>query len=241
MAFTLDQIVPWGRNFDEYRRMFALGETDLRRRILGCGDGPASFNAEATRRGVAVVSVDPIYAFGADELAGRFREVRAEVLSQTERNRHEFVWNAFPSVEALGAARDAAMTVFLADFAAGRAEGRYVVGELPHLPLGDEACDLALVSHLLFLYSRQLDLDFHRQALRELLRVAREVRVFPLQQLGAVPSPHLERLVGELARDHRVDLVPVDYEFQRGSDRMLRIRRGREPGNGASPEHAAGA
>jgi hypothetical protein len=49
--FTLDLIVPWGRSFDEYRQMFALTEADLGGRLVGCGDGPASFNAEATRRG----------------------------------------------------------------------------------------------------------------------------------------------------------------------------------------------
>jgi hypothetical protein len=25
MTFTLEHVVPWGRSFDEYRRMFALG------------------------------------------------------------------------------------------------------------------------------------------------------------------------------------------------------------------------
>ena len=43
--FTLDQVVPWGRSFDEYRRMFALSDDDLTGSILGCGDGLASFNA----------------------------------------------------------------------------------------------------------------------------------------------------------------------------------------------------
>ena len=38
--FTLDQVVPWGRSFDEYRRMFALTEEDLDQTIIGCGDGP---------------------------------------------------------------------------------------------------------------------------------------------------------------------------------------------------------
>jgi hypothetical protein len=33
--FTLDHVVPWGRSFDEYRRMFALTSEDLDRRILG--------------------------------------------------------------------------------------------------------------------------------------------------------------------------------------------------------------
>ena len=43
----------------EYRRMFRLTEGDLRQRILGCADGPASFNVEASALGVRVVSADP--------------------------------------------------------------------------------------------------------------------------------------------------------------------------------------
>lgn len=61
MPFTLDQVVPWGRSYDEYVAMFALTGEDLRKRILGCGDGPASFNAELTRRGGAVVSAQGLY------------------------------------------------------------------------------------------------------------------------------------------------------------------------------------
>jgi hypothetical protein len=236
MAFTLDQIVPWGRTYEEYRRMFAISEADLERRILGCGDGPASFNAEATARGVSVVSVDPIYAFGTEELERRFEEVRAEVLHQAERNRGEFVWDYFKTVEALGAERGRAMNGFLADFEIGKREGRYIVGELPRLPLADDSHDLALVSHLLFLYSRQLDLDFHRRAIAELLRVAREVRIFPLLQLGATPSPHVEPLVAEFGRNHRVEIVPVDYEFQRGGNRMLRIVRSDRGGATGDPK-----
>jgi len=66
--FTLDQVMPWGRSFDEYRRMFALTEADLDLRIVGCGDGPASFNAEATRRGAAVVSCDPLYRYDVEQI-----------------------------------------------------------------------------------------------------------------------------------------------------------------------------
>jgi len=38
--------------------MFGLTDTDLEGRILGCADGPASFNAEATRKGIRVISCD---------------------------------------------------------------------------------------------------------------------------------------------------------------------------------------
>lgn len=57
---TLDHFVPWGRSFWEYKAMFALTEADLAGRMLGCGDGPAGFNAEATRCGLTVVSCDPL-------------------------------------------------------------------------------------------------------------------------------------------------------------------------------------
>src|SRR4051812_31195848 len=36
VAFTLNEIIAWGRSFDEYRRFFALEGDDLARPILGC-------------------------------------------------------------------------------------------------------------------------------------------------------------------------------------------------------------
>jgi hypothetical protein len=52
--FTLDQVVPWGRSFSEYRRMCALSDADLESRILGCAGGPASVNAEEVKRKIIV-------------------------------------------------------------------------------------------------------------------------------------------------------------------------------------------
>ena len=51
MAFTLDKVVPWGRSYDEYVSMFGLTGDDLSLSILGCGDGPASFNSVIHRDG----------------------------------------------------------------------------------------------------------------------------------------------------------------------------------------------
>ena len=48
MAMKLEKVVPFGRSLDEYIKMFKLTVADLGKRILGVGDGPASFNAEAT-------------------------------------------------------------------------------------------------------------------------------------------------------------------------------------------------
>jgi hypothetical protein len=224
--FTLDHVVLWGRSFDEYRCMFALTDDDLRGKTLGCGDGPASFNAEATRRGSIVISCDSIYSYDVDQLRDRIAATYENIVEQTRRNTDEFVWTNIRSIEELGRVRMAAMNAFLDDYAAGRADGRYIDGELPNLPFGDSSFDLALSSHFLFLYSAQLGVTFHRAAIREMCRVAAEVRIFPLLALGAVPSLMVEPVMEELRKqDFSVSIDDVPYEFQRGGNKMMRIRR----------------
>ena len=78
----LSQVVPWGRSLAEYVGMFGLTEGDLGKRILGCADGPASFNAEMTARGFRVVSCDPLYVFNSRELRQRFAETFETMMGQ---------------------------------------------------------------------------------------------------------------------------------------------------------------
>ncbi len=224
MPFELAKVVPWGRSFDEYVAMFSLSEQDMLNPILGCADGPASFNCELTQRGGTVVSIDPLYEYSADQIRDRIGETFEEVMAQTRKNQHEFVWQQIASVEDLGRARMEAMDMFLSDYEAGRAEDRYRAESLPSLSFDDRQFDLALSSHFLFLYSDILDLQFHVAAIQEMCRVATEVRVFPLLQLGATPSPHVVEIV-EHFRDTglRAELVEVPYEFVRGGNRMLQV------------------
>jgi hypothetical protein len=226
----LDDVILWGRSFEEYARMFALTERDLAGTILGCGDGPASFNAEATARGHRVVSCDPIYAFSGGEIERRVAACYEAVISQVQRDRDGFVWNEFQGPEHLGACRLAAMHRFLADYDGGKEQGRYLAAALPRLPFADRRFTLALVSHLLFLYSEHLDLTFHLAAVDELLRVAQELRIFPLLNLARQWSPHLAPVRTHLERNgFVVEVVCTTYEFQRAPEhagnRMLRVRR----------------
>lgn len=223
--FTLDEVVPWGRSFEEYRRMFALTDHELGLKIVDCGSGPASFNAEATRRGGHIVSCDPIYRWSTDQIQERIASTCGTVLDQTRRNRDEFVWDSIQSVEALGELRMTAMRAFLDDYASGKAVGRYVDAALPTLPFADASFDLALCSHLLFLYSAQLGQNFHQSAIREMCRVATEVRIFPLVTLDAERSQYVEQIMDECPRwgvEASIERVP--YEFQRGANTMMRIR-----------------
>lgn len=226
MTFTLHDVAPWGRNLDEYCAMFALGEAERAVSILGVGDGPASFNAEGTASGMRIVSVDPLYAFREADIRSRIEAATPQIAEQTRRNEHEFIWKRFPDIETLLRARQAAMERFLADYETGIEQGRYVTGSVTDLPFPDGSYDLALCSHFLFLYSAQHDLPFHLRAVRELLRVAEEVRIFPLQELGAVESRHLRAVLLALERTGmKVQCRPVDYEFQRGANQMLVISR----------------
>jgi hypothetical protein len=45
MTDEVGKTLLWGRSLDEYKLMFRLSETDMKSKILGCGVGPASFNA----------------------------------------------------------------------------------------------------------------------------------------------------------------------------------------------------
>jgi hypothetical protein len=221
-VFNLDTVVPWGRSFDEYERMFTLGDADLQLRVLGCADGPAGFNAVATRRNLRVTSCDPLYRFSGAQIRERIDATFEEMLHQAAANRHEFVWGSIRSLDELARVRRAAMETFLEDYPGHH--GRYVAGELPGLPFAAGAFDLALCSHFLFLYSRLLAADFHVAAVRELLRVAREVRIFPLLALGSEPSAHVDPVMEAMRRDgHDVAIVTVPYEFQRGGNQMMRI------------------
>ena len=225
----LENVVPWGRSLDEYRAMFDLRDEDLSRRILGVGDGPASFNAQWSALGGHAVSVDPIYAFSRDEIQQRVGETYRLVVEQTRASAHRFVWNRFADADDLGRARLEAAAVFLADFERGREDGRYIAASLPTLPFADGEFDLGLCSHLLFLYSEQLDLEFHLASMREMLRVCREVRVFPLLDLQGERCKYLQPVVEALHADgFEAQVRQVDYEFQRGGCEMLGVKaRGR--------------
>ena len=224
--FELGGIVPWGRRLSEYQAFFALDELASGAPILDAGGGPSSFAAEAHKAGVRVVAADPIYALRGDGIRHRFELTAEAMRTGMRRAAYRFNWSHYGSEEAIHKLRREALELFLEDFEDGKAEGRYVPASLPSLPFENGSFRLALVSHLLFLYGDDLDFGFHLASIRELLRVASEVRVFPLVNLDGLPSSHLPGIVQALrAEGAAAELIDVPFEFQRGAIRMLRVRR----------------
>ena len=221
----LKNIVPWGRTLEEYKEMFLLDEDDLQKNILGCGDGPASFNAELSSLGGSVVSVDPIYAFSKEELSSRIDEVAKEVMVQVRKNEETFVWKNIKNPDELYTIRMRAMRSFLDDYEQGLKEGRYMDEMLPSLSFVENQFDLVLSSHFLFLYSEHLDFEFHFNAVMEMIRVAKEVRIFPLMTLKNEYSPHLFKIIESLElQGYMAQIVKTDYEFQKGANEMLVVK-----------------
>ncbi len=221
-----DRVLVTSRSFEEYVAFFDLDDEALGGRILDCAAGASGFAATLAARGGQVTAVDSAYT-DAPVLLEQAALARADGDAMIDSNDHRFVWDWYGCHEHRRTLRASALDAFTADFA--RSPGRYLPGRLAELPFIDGTFDLALCSHLLFTWSDVLDEQWHERALRELLRVATEVRVFPLVLKGTgAPVSFLPALVDALRGEgHTVDVVPVPYEFQVDTHDMLRLRRRR--------------
>ena len=224
MAFKLENVVPWGRNLKEYTEMFNLTQVDLNSKIISFGDGPASFNVEMTKNSKSVLSLDPIYQFRAEDLQNRIEVTKDTIFEQTKHNQEKFVWEKIKNVDELLNIRMKAMDEFLLDFEKGKKEKRYLHHELPNATnFEDKTFDLGLSSHFLLLYS-QLGLEFHINSFNEILRICKEVRVFPILNLNAEQSEVLNEIMTYFSSNYIISIETVDYEFQKGGNKMLKIK-----------------
>jgi len=224
MVMKLDQVVPFGRSLDEYIKMFDLSSEDLQKSILGVGDGPASFNTEGTIKEYDITSIDPIYQFDGAEIKQRFDAVVDNIINQIIATPNNWVWSYHQNPQDLKEKRIQALDAFLADYQKGKQEQRYLTQALPQLDFADRTFDLALCSHFLFLYSVQCDRDFHIAAIAEMLRVSKEVRIFPLLTLMQEVSPYLDFVIEKFGKlGYSVSMEKVPYELQPGANKMLVI------------------
>ncbi len=220
----LKGVVPLGRTFTEYQAMFSLNKADLNKNILDCGGGPSSFNYEMKMQNKEVITIDPLYQFSKEDIKKRIDETFNDVMAQAKANQDNYIWKNIKTVEELAETRMSAMKLFLNDFETGKNDKRYINAALPDLPFKKEEFDLALSSHFLFLYSDMLSLDFHISAVDEMLRVAREVRIFPLLNLSTDKSQHVEEIIRIFKeKEMQVSIETVNYEFQKGGNQLMRI------------------
>ncbi|MFT6509954.1 MAG: SAM-dependent methyltransferase [Parvibaculaceae bacterium] len=220
----LPGIVPWGRRLSEYQAFFDL--PDLAGvRVLDVGGGPSSFRGEAAQTGAHAFALDPLYHEDDASIRDEFLRTRRVMQEGMAHVQHRFVWSHYGDERRVAELRTQALELFLAD--RQKHPARYLPGALPMLPFADQSFDLVTCSHLLFLYGDELDTHFHIEAVQELARVGREVRIFPLLNLDGRPSSHLFAVIDALRQaGFCAQEVSVPFEFQRGANHMLKITRG---------------
>ena len=226
-GLVLDKVVLLGRTFEEYARYFALEPAFLPgRTILDVASGVSSFCAEANAKGLNVTAFDRIYELPVEDIQARCEPDLDHVLKSIG-GLKTYRWEFYKSPERLRGFRERAYQTFLADYRVHRGK-RYVGGSLPKMPFDDGRFDLTLVSYLLFAYEDQLDYEFHKQSLLEIMRVTRgEARFYPLVSFEAKRCRYVEQLRNDPdLRGLSFEEVITDFEFLVGSNNFLRVRHG---------------
>ena len=225
MAFLLDQVVPWGRTMQEYVEMFSLSEPDLCCKIAGFGDGPASFNCEATIEGRNVTSLDIIYQFTNEQIKSQVYKTKDIIIEQTKLNMGNYIWSSVKDLADLEERRMRAVRLFLNDFDSGKNAGRYVYHELPNrTDFADNTFDIGLSSHFLLMYT-SLGYNFHIRAIDEMLRVCKEIRITPIVDLDGNPSELTAQIIEHYQNSYKVQVVKTSYLFLKNGNQMLCIRK----------------
>jgi ubiquinone/menaquinone biosynthesis C-methylase UbiE len=218
---VIGDLIVTSRPLAEYQAMFGLGDDDLRRSILDCAGGAASFTAEVRGLGGHATACDPSYSVTAAEFANLTTRETRRGNDYVREHSDEYIWSYFADPEDHFTQRSESGRRFVADYTAH--PEHYVHGRLPELPFSDNSFELVLCSHLLFSYADRLPFEFHLAAITELSRVAqREVRIFPLVAIGNHRYERIGELRTELAATGiATEIRSVDYEFQRGANQML--------------------
>jgi hypothetical protein len=186
--------VLWGHHVPEYQEMFDLSEQMLSSAILEYGCGPSAVNAElyATYH-TQMVSVDSLFSDSKSKLQKETTAAFDSRAAQVIQDPGQFNVESYGGMTAFLESRREGMTLFFDDYEQGLSEGRYKpLLDSAMLVFNDFSFDLALSSHYLFAgakaQSNQQAIDFHLSTIRELARVAKEVRIFPLFEREGKPS-----------------------------------------------------
>ena len=247
-----DNVVFFGRNGRRMSKLFELDELSIHYRakcgydlrVLDCPGGPSSLTHRLRKLGAKPTALDPMYPLSAPsesdldrlrDLADRdMRIVRDKVAAATKK--------PVDFEKLMVVQRLQALDPFLEDIE--KHPESYVKGSLPSLPFENDSFDVACCGHLLFAYSppphgvllgSRMDLEWHRRAVLELLRVAKDVRIYPINSFEMHVfeerrefelHPYVNPLIRSLPRSLRFTLyTPEETESEPLEDEWSPIAR----------------
>lgn len=221
----MKKFVLWGHHLKDYREMFDLSDADLEKRIVEYGAGVTSFNIEMKQLGHQVTSCDPLYSMSRDDLASHVQDVFDTTVSKMKANETEYNWKSCKTLSSLLDKRKEGIKAFLEDYEAGKADKRYIaVKKDAPLPFDDFQFGLALITHHLFVNYDDKGLDEHVSIIQEMIRIAGEVRIFPLLDKFGRISPLLGPVMLALQKSYfGVEVRQVTSQLQKAGNAMLRV------------------
>ena len=224
--FSIDKIVVVGRSYDEYMKMFNLSLNYLKnKRILDCAAGASSFTAELSTKGYNVIATDVLYDIDPDVLEEKCENDLSKVMQTLFGVEDMYVWNFFKTPDELRKHRMATYQTFIKHYKNERSN-KYIKSGLPKLPFEDNEFFLVLSSHFLFLYDDRLSYEFHRDSIQEMLRISKEIRIFPLIGLNGKKSLFVDKIMDSLHNNKvEVEITKVSYEFMQGGNEMMKITK----------------
>lgn len=222
MEIANTAMINWVYNFADYQQMYDLNSTDLLQPIFDFPAGISSFNAEATQKGFQICSADPLYQLSEADVRAHaeriFQDTVASLKATPVRLQNPAEANLHHIIQRWKQAEE----LFLQDYAKGRVEKRYQPATLPSLPYQTHQFHIALCTDCLF-YHAAIHSDL-TQVVKELCRVAEEVRIFPLLDDQGKVSDELGPLMLFLQKQNfGVEVRQVPFQLLQGGNAMLRI------------------
>ncbi len=221
---SMRRIALWGQHLDEYKDMFALTDEDLSKSFLEYNSGISAFNVEIQGTASACVSCDPWYALDKKSLQNKIETNFTTRVSQLENNLDSLDVSRYGSFEKLVSYRRKGIASFLADFEKGLEDKRYLPITVDELPFPNFKFDFALIANNFFADLDYQTVEYHIARIKELARVAKDVRIFPLVDTNGEPSNLLGPIIMGLYQDnYGVEVKDVSYYLQHRGNAMLRI------------------
>ena len=215
--------VLWGHHLDEYRAMFDLSEQDLGLKLLEFAAGPSAVNSEWQQLGLTAVSCDPWFEWNPEALAKHVAAATEARIVTLEASASLYDFSGYGDLAGFIASRRLGQAAFFADYPRGRDEKRYLPVRGESLPFAEFEFDLALSPYYFLSPCHQPSLEKQLTWLTELARVAKEVRIYPLEDEGQLSEQLGPILLSLQQANLGVEVRHVSDPLRSKGNAMLRV------------------
>lgn len=222
------KLVLWGHHFSEYVDMFDLEKDMTGKKILEFACGPTAVNDELSSKGHFIQSCDPWFSQDIAAMQQRFTQHLQQQIQHMETHPERFNFDKYGGMDTFIAKRQQGFQQFFKDYLNGYRQGRYQPLRDGHLPFSNSSFDIAVCSNFLFADVPEQGLSFQLTWIKELARVANDIRIYPLTDQQGHVSELLGPILLQLQQDgFQVVIQEVPFRLVPNSKAMLKLSAGR--------------